>query len=455
MKYVGITEVIASADLLRINDFNTQTKVEMLSDIELEIQRDVMLLSTEDISLPYWPDEWNEGEVYEKGSKVSLGDVIYEKVTADEGGSPDADVSAWVKSDIYLSVPYPHAALYKHYLIALYDFYLQDYQNYANDLEMAKSHLYAFSAWWCDFVNPGTKIKEPVILSAYALAVKHGFSGSEEEWLLSLKGEQGEQGNGLEIKGVVNNVSELPDNAEVGDIWLIPVEIGGEPNEWGITESDSTGSMYIWNGSDWEYIGTLKGEKGDKGEDGPKGDKGDKGDKGNQGERGLIGATGPKGDKGEKGDKGDKGEKGDMYPIVQEINSSSSESSVASAKAIYNLTGDIAEAVNEIIKLQEEFIEKSKVTAFFINAHSEVHTIKGDIGITWAEAIASGIVPYQEGFTVRDNGYVACYVQQLIVKKDYVGEITMDNISEWGVKGTDKIENGCVYTDGGLWDSEG
>lgn len=275
MKYVGITEVIASADLLRINDFNTQTKVEMLSDIELEIQRDVMLLSTEDISLPYWPDEWNEGEVYEKGSKVSLGGVIYEKVTADEGGSPDADVSAWVKSDIYLSVPYPHAALYKHYLIALYDFYLQDYQNYANDLEMAKSHLYAFSAWWCEFVNPGTKIKEPVILSAYALAIKHGFSGSEEEWLLSLKGERGEKGDGLEIKGVVNNVSELPDSAEVGDIWLIPVEIDGEPNEWGvITESYYTGSMYIWNGSDWENIGTLKGEKGDKGEDGPKGDAG-------------------------------------------------------------------------------------------------------------------------------------------------------------------------------------
>ena len=29
----------------------------------------------------------------------------------------------------------------------------------------------------------------PYYLSAYAIAVKHGFTGTEEEWLASLKGE--------------------------------------------------------------------------------------------------------------------------------------------------------------------------------------------------------------------------------------------------------------------------
>ncbi len=310
MKYVGITEVIVSADRLRINDFNIQTKVEMLSDIELEIQRDVMLLSTEDISLPYWPDEWKEGEVYKKGSKVSIGDVIYEKVTDGAGGSPDADVSAWVKSDIYLSVPYPHAALYKHYLIALYDFYLQDYQNYANDLEMAKSHLYAFSAWWCEFVNPATKMKEPVILSAYALAVKHGFTGTEEEWIESLKGEKGDTGHGLEIKGLVGEEPELPTNARVGDIYQVGVD----------------GELFLYTGDgDWDNLGTYKGEQGPQGLPGAKGEKGDTGAKGDRGEQGPIGATGPKGEKGDKGDKGDAGEKGEVGVGIVDIYATADE----------------------------------------------------------------------------------------------------------------------------------
>ena len=31
--------------------------------------------------------------------------------------------------------------------------------------------------------------------SAYEIAVSHGFSGSEEEWLMSLKGEKGDVGH--------------------------------------------------------------------------------------------------------------------------------------------------------------------------------------------------------------------------------------------------------------------
>ena len=62
----------------------------------------------------------------------------------------------------------------------------------------------------------------------------------------------------------------------------------------------------------------AKGEKGDKGEKGEKGDPGEKGEKGDQGDigpqglRGERGERGPQGFQGEKGEKGDKGDKGDQ-----------------------------------------------------------------------------------------------------------------------------------------------
>ncbi len=79
--------------------------------------------------------------------------------------------------------------------------------------------------------------------SAYELALRHGFEGSEEEWLASLQGPEGAPG----------------DAGEAG-------EAGpkGEP-----------------------------GQKGDQGEPGPKGEPGETGPKGDQGE------TGPKGERGE------------------------------------------------------------------------------------------------------------------------------------------------------------
>ena len=70
-----------------------------------------------------------------------------------------------------------------------------------------------------------------------------------------------------------------------------------------------------FEGSEPEWLASLKGDKGDTG---PKGDKGDPGE---QGPPGTDGAKGAKGDKGEpgtpgaKGDKGDKGEPGaDGFP---------------------------------------------------------------------------------------------------------------------------------------------
>ena len=94
-------------------------------------------------------------------------------------------------------------------------------------------------------------------LSAYQVAVQHGFEGTEAEWLISLKGEKGETGP----KG------DKGDTGEKGD----------------------TGDT---------------GEKGDTGERGPQGLQGERGLQGIQGEQGEQGIQGPVGPKGEKGDPG-------------------------------------------------------------------------------------------------------------------------------------------------------
>lgn len=94
--------------------------------------------------------------------------------------------------------------------------------------------------------------------SAYQIAIKHGFVGTEQEWLASLVGPKGEQG------------------------------MQGEPG--------------------------IKGDTGERGEQGPKGDKGEQGIQGEpgiQGPKGEPGSQGVKGDTGERGPQGLKGDKGE------------------------------------------------------------------------------------------------------------------------------------------------
>lgn len=148
-------------------------------------------------------------------------------------------------------------------------------------------------------------------LTAYGIAVKHGFKGTEAEWLESLKGEKGDP---VVWKGQYNTLEELELAHPAGqesDAYLVGME------------------LYWWDGDKWSNAGSIQGPKGDTGKtglmgpQGPKGDAGDtgapgpQGPKGGQGERGETGRTGPegpqglKGETGERGPQGPKGEKGD------------------------------------------------------------------------------------------------------------------------------------------------
>ena len=112
--------------------------------------------------------------------------------------------------------------------------------------------------------------------SAYAIAVKNGFEGSEEEWLKSLVGPQGP-------KGETGATGAKGDTGATG-----PQGPRGEKGEKGDTGP--------------------QGPKGETGPQGPQGLKGDTGDTGLQGPKGDTGPQGPQGIQGQKGDKGDTGE---------------------------------------------------------------------------------------------------------------------------------------------------
>lgn len=106
-------------------------------------------------------------------------------------------------------------------------------------------------------------------LSAYQVAVQHGFEGTEAEWLISLKGEKGETGP----KGDKGDTGEKGATGERG-----PQGLQGERGLQGV-----------------------QGEKGEQGIQGPVGPKGEQGEQGIQGIQGPQGETGPQGPKGDTG----------------------------------------------------------------------------------------------------------------------------------------------------------
>lgn len=72
------------------------------------------------------------------------------------------------------------------------------------------------------------------------------------------KGENGADGTSVKIKGSLDSASQLPASGnEEGDGYLID------------------GNLYVWDGSKWNNVGTIKGEKGDPGSPGAPGEDAD------------------------------------------------------------------------------------------------------------------------------------------------------------------------------------
>ena len=227
-------------------------------------------------------------------------------------------------------------------------------------------------------------------LSAYQVAVQHGFEGTEAEWLISLKGEKGETGpqglqgerglqgiqgeqgeqgiqgpvgpkgekgdqgergpqgpqgqigpqgpkgdtgSGLNIKGELDSESQLPQEGVSGDAWLISGNLYVYVGENGNVESNPK----------WSNVGSIQGPAGPQGPVGPKGEQGEPGPKGEPGADGAPGEQGPKGDPGEKGEKGDPG----------------SDASVTKQNVESVLTGDITSHNHD-----SRYISKSNTSTY-------------------------------------------------------------------------------------------
>lgn len=161
-------------------------------------------------------------------------------------------------------------------------------------------------------------------LSAYEIAVRHGFVGTEEEWLASLKGEQGETG---------------PQG-----------------------ETGATGPQ---------------GEKGDTGSQGPKGDTGATGPQGEQGTQGIQGEKGETGATGAKGDKGDDG----YSPVVTVTDITGGHRvSITDADGTHTFNVmDGAGTQGEIDALEADVAELQETLGDTIGSVSVAYSIKGYI----------------------------------------------------------------------------
>jgi len=121
------------------------------------------------------------------------------------------------------------------------------------------------------------KGRDGYYISAYGIAVKHGYEGTEEEWLASLKGDAGDQGDpgqDFRVMGWYATASAMKADVtdpDVGDIYM--------------TGTGASRTCWVFRGVDpetpgddgWQDIGDLTGPKGDTGETGAQGDKGDTG----------------------------------------------------------------------------------------------------------------------------------------------------------------------------------
>ena len=153
--------------------------------------------------------------------------------------------------------------------------------------------------------------------SAYEIAVQHGYSGTEEQWLASLKGDKGDGGY---------SAYELAQQAGfTGDEAAWRASLKGDKGDRGYSAYELA-QQAGFKGTEAEWRASLKGDRGysayelaqqagfkgtiDQWRASLKGDKGDKGDQGIQGIQGVKGDTGAKGEKGDKGDTGAKGDQG-------------------------------------------------------------------------------------------------------------------------------------------------
>lgn len=167
----------------------------------------------------------------------------------------DVDCQRYTEDDMDMDliVGPPHDKLYYAYLCAMVDFTNGEYAKYNNSIIVANAFMAEWAAWFNRTHERDGRQYLGVFLSAYGIAVKHGYAGTEEEWLESLRGPEGQQGvPGTDGVGI-QSVEQTTTSAEDGGTNVVTV-----------TKTDGTTStFYVRNGS--------RGSTGPAGSDGQDG----------------------------------------------------------------------------------------------------------------------------------------------------------------------------------------
>ncbi len=190
----------------------------------------------------------------------------------------DTDVQRYSELDMDkdLIVGPPHDKLYYTYICAMIDFANGEYAKYNNAIIIANSFLSEWAAWFNRTHRRNGREYLGVFLSAYAIALKWGFEGTEEEWLASLVGPQGPHGASLV------SVEQTEESTEDGGRNVVSLRYGNGPEDY----SD----IYIRNGRTGP-VGPP-GRDGKDGQDGSPGKDGRDGSPGRDGEDGRDGSPG-------------------------------------------------------------------------------------------------------------------------------------------------------------------
>lgn len=110
--------------------------------------------------------------------------------------SPEDCVELTELSDEKLLVPHPWDKLYLPYMQAQVAHANGEYDHYANYIALYNAYLEEYARHILETVQPagGEAVTHGYYLSAYAIAVEHGYKGTVEQWLESLRGQKGDGG---------------------------------------------------------------------------------------------------------------------------------------------------------------------------------------------------------------------------------------------------------------------
>lgn len=153
-----LKSVIEYVDEIKPNAFSNEAKTQWVNECEGLVQTEVLLLAdAELISYSYNTDKDKE-----------------------------------------LLVKHPHVKIYWAYLTAMIDFANGEYNKYQNTMQMFNAFFSEYMRWFALWYHPADTHGENdgedgwrgYYISAYGLAVKHGYEGTESKWLESLYGEE-------------------------------------------------------------------------------------------------------------------------------------------------------------------------------------------------------------------------------------------------------------------------